>query len=274
MCIVLRLTALLFLWPVALSFAEETNRPLVDVELLVRGPDAKPLASTVVVITPDKARGFEPQRAAINTKTDEHGVARFKVLAGVCTMKIGVDSVGYGSIGITEYISGKLAKPHLPPLAPYGTIEGTIARNAMKPGAVVRGYLRYDDDQPSVKADANGHFKFTNARGGLWGIWAEVDKEQFCTKRARVHAGPGPNYQGRGLEGNTQSGSGGDGQFQRRANGQDSRRRTRLSFGSVALLSATWPGIRFPTPPFTHWTRTTSVFGCMRKRLRRRATPT
>ena len=165
----------------------------VDVELLVRSPDATPLANTAIIITPPKSRGLgETKVETIMTKTNAQGIAQFQLPAGVYDhFAVDVADVGYGDIGITEFVSGKTARPHLPPLVPYGTIEGLIPDDVRRPDIMVGSYLTYSDDRISVHPDAEGHFKFPNARTGTWFLGAAVDKTRYAESESTFSLAPG-----------------------------------------------------------------------------------
>jgi hypothetical protein len=151
----------------------EVYAPLVDVELLVRGPDAKPLANTTIVVKePDPFHNDDkPEPPKVTAKTDERGIARFKFPGGKrYNLCVDAEGFGYGNVGIADLDWGATAQLYLPPLAPYGVIEGTIPPEARTPDAMVSTGTQWGDDRVSVKPDADGHFRITNAHAGICGV--------------------------------------------------------------------------------------------------------
>ena len=158
----------------------EVYAPAVDVELLVRGPNAKPLAnSEIVVMAPLNYGDDKPDPPKVTAKTDANGIARFTFPGGEYgDLHVEAAGIGYGDIGIARLAWGETAHPYLPPLAPYCTIEGTVPAEALKPDTTVMGFHWHYQQHLSVKPDADGHFKLSNARAGEWYIGAGLDKRR------------------------------------------------------------------------------------------------
>jgi hypothetical protein len=97
--------------------------PNVSVELSIRLPDGRPLVHTGVVIKIFGGSPFRPRIPDVHVTTDDRGVARFEIPAGVYSMSMTVHKVGQGSVGTTEFVPGKVARPAIPPLAGYGSID-------------------------------------------------------------------------------------------------------------------------------------------------------
>lgn len=157
----------------------EVHAPPVDVEMLVRGPNAKPLANTVIAIKEDRSRlpdsdKSPPTRATV--KTDENGIARFTFPPGMYrNLMVSAEGVGYGNVGIAYMAWGAKTRLNLPPLVPYAVIEGTIPEEARKPETLVSTSTQWDETE-SVKPDADGHFRISSAHAGVCGVWASAGK--------------------------------------------------------------------------------------------------
>ena len=122
-----------FIVAISTVFARgEVYAPLVDVELFVRGPDAKPLVTTPIeVMAADNHDDNKPQPPKISAKTDVKGIAHFKFPGGnYGDLHIESAGIGYGDLGITRLEWGETANLTVPPLAPYCTIEGTVPPEA------------------------------------------------------------------------------------------------------------------------------------------------
>src|ERR1700676_1001541 len=97
--------------------------PNVSVELSIRLPDGRPPVHTGVVIKIFGGSPFRPRIPDVHVTTDDRGVARFEIPAGVYSMSVTVHKVGQGSVGMTEFIPGTVARLPMPPLAGYGSID-------------------------------------------------------------------------------------------------------------------------------------------------------
>lgn len=100
--------------------------PRVNVELFVRGPDGKPLLQTSLVIKVVGGSPFRPPIPDVPATTDDRGVARFEVPAGTYSMPITAHNVGYGTVGVMEFVPGTTARPDMPPLSGYGSIDVVV----------------------------------------------------------------------------------------------------------------------------------------------------
>jgi protocatechuate 3,4-dioxygenase beta subunit len=102
--------------------------PSASVELSVQLPDGKPLVRTAIVV---RVLGSSPFRAPIPdvaVATDDQGVARFDIPAGVYSLSVTVHKIGYGSVGATEFIADKVTRPSMPALAAYGSVDVIVPR--------------------------------------------------------------------------------------------------------------------------------------------------
>jgi hypothetical protein len=147
----------------------------VDVELKIAGPGGNVIANKSATFTVAGQEAFAPKAAPVTTTTDNNGIARFKVPAGVYRLEVSVPGVGYGSTGVLEFIAKSVTKPHLPQLAPYGSISGKLSRGAC--GAQAKVFISNNDrgeKDRSVLPGPDGAFHFANLQGAHWSIWAEA----------------------------------------------------------------------------------------------------
>jgi hypothetical protein len=151
--------------------------PLVDAELVVRGPETQLLDNKKVVIT--IVEQTNPPRPELIATTDAHGVARFQIPAGFFRLGVKVPGVGYGNAGATEFIPGVVAHPVLPPLAGYGSIDGVVPREVCT-GQVTIGISSPYIGQLKTDADPSGHFHFEDVPGGEWFVAASRGKDMSC----------------------------------------------------------------------------------------------
>jgi hypothetical protein len=150
---------------------------LVDVELVLRGPDARPLDSKTAVITIlDEPNLHLPD---LIVTTDSHGIARFKLPAGVFRLGIKVRGIGYESTGATEFRVGSIARPELPPLAGYGAIDGFVPQTGCVGDVTVSAWSPYVGAL-TTQADASGRFHFDDLAGGRWFVLAYRGKDTGC----------------------------------------------------------------------------------------------
>src|SRR5580704_8446270 len=87
------------------DFAQTEPEVSVQVELTVRGPDARPVANRVLEIKPlEQAKTPQPTQSVI---TNSAGVARFTVRPGNFSLAITVQEVGYGITAPTSFEPGE-----------------------------------------------------------------------------------------------------------------------------------------------------------------------
>ena len=160
----------------------------VDVHLLVRGPDARPLMRTEITIHRPDPNDRHAKAVPLSVVTDNQGVAKFQLPCGVQAFEVSVASVGYGQTGLMEYVPGQIAQPLLSPLAPYGSISGTVPPGAMTPGAKIMAGCPYSgQEEPlTAQADAKGNFKITGVHAGLWWVWAGMGRGERCADGGRT----------------------------------------------------------------------------------------
>jgi len=107
----------------AAGFAQTAPEPAVSVEPIVRGPYGKLTENNAIQIKP-VAESNSSQLAQTVT-TDSHGIARFNVKPGYFSLAVTVHGIGYGTTAPTEFEVGETAHPVIPPLAGYGSIDGS-----------------------------------------------------------------------------------------------------------------------------------------------------
>jgi hypothetical protein len=117
--------------------------PVASVELSVRSPDGQPLARTGIVI---RVLGSSPFRGPIPDvvlATDDRGVAQFDIPAGVYGLSVTAHGIGYGDVGVTEFLPGKVTRPDMPPLAGYGSIDIVVPAGCGQDVTIYLGSARY-----------------------------------------------------------------------------------------------------------------------------------
>src|SRR5215471_6642838 len=136
----------LLLFAVAFCKSEEVATPSVDVELKILDPNGSVVVNKPAHIKFVEQENFSPKAAPIVVTTDSGGVARFKIPAAVYRLEVSVPGVGYSGTGELEFFTGKgrIARPHLPQLAPYGSISGKLSPGAC--GAHAKVFLSNNDN--------------------------------------------------------------------------------------------------------------------------------
>jgi protocatechuate 3,4-dioxygenase beta subunit len=160
--------------------------PWVDVELAIQGPNGQPLAHTAITVKVLKRGYFDPSPPDVVVTTDDQGIARFKVPAGVFSMSVTAHRVGHGSVGITEFLPGGIARPQMPPLAAYGSIQGRIPPSSCRYGVAIHVGL----EQFSLSPDSLYWFHIDDISGNDWSVWASAGQDP-CTDFTIVKVIPG-----------------------------------------------------------------------------------
>src|SRR5262249_41537107 len=93
------------------AHAADGAAPGGEVELLVCGPDTRPVAGAEVRVVaihplPHDAQG----RREATGRTDGRGLVRFPWPAGVGRMRVAVPGVGYGATGLVEILPGRTSR--------------------------------------------------------------------------------------------------------------------------------------------------------------------
>ena len=88
------------------SWADDEPTTLGEVELLIRGPDNRPVANADVVVTPADEYGHSsPEPRKLTAKTDSKGLVSFHLPSGIQRVKVVVVGVGYGATGRVQVIA-------------------------------------------------------------------------------------------------------------------------------------------------------------------------
>ncbi|MGI4789610.1 MAG: hypothetical protein ACRYFS_12255 [Janthinobacterium lividum] len=140
------------------------------VELLVRGPDGKPVREREVQVVP-VGLTYDYMGAAIDiARIDAAGHLRLRCFPGSLRFQVFVPGLGFGSTGTFDAAVGQSVTPLMPPLAPFARLSGTVAPALAVPGAVVHqdslfasGNVWYD---PHGVVDASGHWTMTDVLPG------------------------------------------------------------------------------------------------------------
>ena len=174
------LTVLILFLPDGRAQSSESV-PTVLVQMAVRDSASKPLRDTKLVISnlPSCCESSAPLATEITTTTDRNGMASFKVPEGVYSLSIRVRGLGYGNTGRTEFYHGTIARPSLPPLAAYGTVNGAVPLTACDHDGTVFAESG-GGERVSTSPDAEGNFLMDNLPLGRTTIYAKRGAV-FCT---------------------------------------------------------------------------------------------
>ena len=176
-----------------------------SVDLLVRGPNGRPLARRKVeIVVPDR---FSNHAGAVvyQGQTDAAGHLRWQGFPGLRRLLLSAPGVGFGSTGTFEVLPNKVATPQSPPLAAFARVSGTVSPSLFKPGATVRadvsGFSGSEEHKwlPSQgKVDARNRFTIEDLLPGeyLLGLFDGAQK----AKRVRVQLVPGEFKSGLRIE--------------------------------------------------------------------------
>jgi hypothetical protein len=170
----------------------QKNAPLPNatVALSVRNPKGQPLANSPIEVLP--AFGFYPgnEPAPVRTQTDADGLARFSWPTGLNQVRVVARGVGHGETGTFELTEGATARPALPPLAAFGTIEGVVPRNALRPGTFVSVPGPGGRGGHRAACDEHGRFVLEDLPAGIYRLRPQAGQEALAVE-ARVAVAPG-----------------------------------------------------------------------------------
>jgi hypothetical protein len=179
--------------PVTLAFAALGYAQIpfpAGVELTVRGPDGHPIANSAIVVTNADRDPFHPD-VPVTTTTDAHGIARFQVRAGVSRLLVAAPHIGYGTVGLTEFVAGKTVSPHMAPLVAYGSLDGKIPPEARKPDVIVTAGDYFGNRQIVTTPDPDGHFHFADVISARWHVWSGAGKDHDFQTAGPITVLPG-----------------------------------------------------------------------------------
>jgi hypothetical protein len=143
--------------------------PTGDVEVLVRGPGGAPIVDRPVRIIP--AQGtmgmYVPVAVRFDGRTDSSGRFRIRWFEGTNWLKVVVPGEGFGSTGLFEVQSGRVARQETPPLARTGSIEGRLDLKLAGPSTavVLEDLGRY---LAEATCDPQGRFALRDVRPGTY----------------------------------------------------------------------------------------------------------
>lgn len=140
------------------------------IELLVRGPDGKPVREREVQVV-SVGLTYDYTGAAIDVaRTDTSGRLRLRCFPGSLRFQVFVPGLGFGSTGTFDAAAGQSAAPLMPSLAPFARLSGTVDPALAAPGAVVHldsqfadGNVWYD---PRAVVDGGGHWTMADVLPG------------------------------------------------------------------------------------------------------------
>lgn len=112
--------------------------PMVEVELAVTGADGRPVADAEAVIKVTGRVTFSAPTPDIVTHTDSQGVAHFQAPAGSYRLSV-LAGGAYGSVGTTEFTPGRIARPKMARMVPYGSLDGTYDVQRCQSDVVIHG---------------------------------------------------------------------------------------------------------------------------------------
>jgi protocatechuate 3,4-dioxygenase beta subunit len=185
--------ALLLSFAVA-DFAQTAPEPAVSVELIVRGPDGKLTANKAIEIKPAVESKTPPLAQTVTT--DSHGVARFNVKPGYFRLEVTVLGLGYGTTAPTEFEVGETARPSIPLLSGYGSMDGSTPSSCPPEAFIGISSPLYGLHR--IRADKSGHFHVDDLPGGDWFLFAATDDRAGgpCGMQSGVHVNVGEETRG------------------------------------------------------------------------------
>src|SRR5262249_34701404 len=128
----------------------------------------QPLAAADVEVLPHPDAYHFRKPAAVSVRTDGRGIARFSWPAGINQVRVIAPGVGYGTTGTFELREGAVARPWLPRLMPFGTIEGTVPDEVLKTGTYFKLPAVRDGGERKVSCDVKGGFLIEDVTPGTY----------------------------------------------------------------------------------------------------------
>ena len=141
------------------------------VSLTVGGPNGKPLPGQDVEVVPSGHLQFYEGAAVYTSRTDAVGRLRLRCFPGSLQFLVLVPGIGFGATGTFDAEANQSVTAHVPPLAPFAILSGTVILALLKPGATValRDALIMGQNlwyAPSAAIDAAGHWTLTDVLPG------------------------------------------------------------------------------------------------------------
>lgn len=185
---------------VALAFctalaADDASRS-GDVEILVRGPDARPMAGARVMVTPVARASDAGQTQQLTLQSDVEGRVHFRWGNGVVRqMEVHVDNVGYGFAGAVEVLPDRTAKAPLAPLVPYANVSGALPAGLAGPRSVVRfqSVSNDPDEETIVPFVQDGRFH-ASVRAGRYRVISTDGDTRLAESDGTIVLIPGQSF--------------------------------------------------------------------------------
>ena len=169
-----------------------------EVELIVRGPDGRPLAGSRVIIVPAARASDGGQTHELAVQSDGEGRVHFRWTSGVVRqMDVRVEGVGYGFAGASEVLADRTVKAPLAPLAPFGAVMGTLPAGLAGARTVVRlqSVNNTYEQEVTVPFVADGRFRAA-VRAGRWRITASDGAKRLAELDGSIAIAPGQDIKG------------------------------------------------------------------------------
>ena len=171
---------------------DDGNLPHARVELTVRGPDGRPVAGKTVVVRDGSKDYFQSDdRPSATVKSDAQGRIAVDWPVGLRRLTVSVPGVGFGATGRFELVESATVQPGLPPLVPFGAIEGRIAASAIKPGAYIEVTNAFHPPSPTARCDADGKFTLEDLLAGDYVLVLRPNNSSEDSHTVTVHVLPG-----------------------------------------------------------------------------------
>jgi protocatechuate 3,4-dioxygenase beta subunit len=171
---------------------DDVNLPRARVELTIRGPDGRPVAGkTVVVLDGSKYYFQSDERPSATVTSDAQGRITLDWPVGVRRLTVSVPGVGFGATGRFEVVAAATARPWLPPLAPFGAIEGRITTSAIKPGAYIEVANMHQETARTAGCDAGGKFTLEDLPANDYELVLRQNNSSEASRTVTVHVLPG-----------------------------------------------------------------------------------
>ena len=166
-----------------------------EVDVLVRGPDGKPLADRPVLVVPDTAafQSSGPANARFAGRTDEAGRFRLRWFEGTRQLRVTVPGEGIGSTPTIEVAAGKTATVETSPLARFGSIAGRLAPKLAGPGVNV--VLDPETREPTP-CDLDGRFEVREIPPGRYVLRLTKGNQGVRAGQVTVWVAPGGRVEG------------------------------------------------------------------------------
>ena len=158
---------------------QNKDLPRATVNLTVRAPGGRPLANTEINVRSGEHFFREEERPSASVKADAQGHVSFSWPVGLQRLCVRVKGIGYGSTGRFELLEGNEARPALPPLVPYGAVEGSVSKDSLKPGVYVEVSSMNHETARKCECDAAGRFVFEDLPAGEYHLMLQPSSRRI-----------------------------------------------------------------------------------------------